>query len=159
MKFKKFLKECSTYGEVINVSEDENWLVCCGVGMLIPRGVNNLLGTKENEDKSSIIYTLLNADFDDELYLKKAILLDPTGNAKQIYRVFESELGEKIGITNSNYGLLEKSDRLGYCEVVIPATEDKEERIVKYILVFDCSGTVLQGFIAGSQVFEEQYQQ
>ena len=152
MKFEKFLKGVGTHGEVIERNEAEKWLVCGGVGMVIPRGVDNLLGTTRDKEYASIVEVIANAELDDSLKLVDAVLLDPTGNAGSIYRIFESELGEKVGIINADYGLLEKKDLLGYGEIEVPATEDKDAFIVKYVLVFDRSGK-LQGFITGSQKF------
>ena len=157
MKFEKFLKGCGTHGEVIERNEAEKWLVCGGVGMIIPRGVDNLLGSNKDNEYASIVDVIANAELDDKLTLKEAVLLDPTGNAGSIYRVFESELGEKVGIINADYGLLEKKDLLGYGEIEIPAKYEgdniiEEEKTIKYILVYDYSGNI-QGFITGSNKF------
>lgn len=152
MKFEKFLKGVGTHGEVIERNEAEKWLVCGGVGMIIPRGVDNLLGSPRDRDYASIVDVIANAELDDELILKEAVLLDPTGNAGAIYRVFESELGEKIGIINADYGLLEKKDRLGYAEIELPETETEQARTIKYILVYDQHNNI-QGFITGSDKF------
>lgn len=152
MKFEKFLKGVGTHGEVIERNEAEKWLVCGGVGMVIPQGVDNLLGSTRDKEYASIVEVIANAELDDSLKLVDAVLLDPTGNAGSIYRIFESELGERVGIINAYYGLLEKKDLLGYGEIEVPATENKDAFIVKYVLVFDRSGK-LQGFITGSQKF------
>ena len=153
MKFEKFLKSVGTNGEVIERNEAEKWLVCGGVGMVIPRGVDNLLGKKWDQDYASIVDVIANAELDDRLELKEAILLDPAGNAKSIYRVFESEFGERVAIMNADYGLLEKKDLLGYGEIELSKTdEDEEIQIVKYVLVYDHTGNI-QGFITGSDKF------
>lgn len=152
MKFEKFLKQVGTHGEVIERNESEKWLVCGGVGMVIPRGVDNLLGSSKDRDYASIVDVIANAELDDALTLVDAVLLDPTGNAGAIYRVFESELGERVGIINADYGLLEKKDLLGYGEIEVPATENKEAFTIKYILVYDQTGNI-QGFITGSNKF------
>ena len=152
MKFEKFLKGCGTHGEVIEINESEKWLVCGGVGMVIPRGVDNILGATKDREYASIVEVINNAELDDVLTLKEAILLDPTGNAKSIYRVFESELGEKVAIINGDYGLLEKKDLLGYGEIEVPASENKEAFTIKYVLVYDETGAI-QGFITGSKYF------
>ena len=146
MKFEKFLKQTGTHGTVIE-RNSEKWLVCDGVGMVIPRGVDNLLGTPTDTEYASIVHVLANAELDDPVKLKEAILLDPTGNAKAIYRVFETDLGDTVGIINADYGLLEKSDLLGYCEIEI-----EDGKIVKYVLVYDYNGSIL-GFITGSNKF------
>ena len=147
MKFEKFLKQTGTHGTVIERNESEKWLVCDGVGMVIPRGVDNLLGTPTINEYASIVNALANAEYDDPVKLVKAVLLDATGNAKAIYRVFETDLGDTVGIINADYGLLEKSDLLGYGEL-----ETEDEKTVKYILVYDYNGSIL-GFITGSDKF------
>ena len=152
MKFEKFLKQVGTHGEVIERNESEKWLVCGGVGMVIPRGVDNLLGSSKGREYASIVDVIANAELDDALKLVDAVLLNPAGNAGAIYRVFESELGEKVAIINADYGLLEKKDILGYGEIEVPATEDKEAFTVKYVLVYDQTGNI-QGFITGSNRF------
>lgn len=152
MKFEKFLKGCGTNGVVIEHGEAEKWLVCGGVGMIIPRGVDNLLGSAKETDYASIVDVIANAELDDVLTLKEAVLLDPAGNAGAIYRVFESELGEKVAIVNADYGLLEKKDVLGYGEIEIPEEDGDPARTIKYVLVYDKARNI-QGFITGSQRF------
>ena len=152
MKFEKFLKSTGTHGTVIERNESEKWLVCDGVGMVIPRGVDNLLGTPTKSNITTIVDALANADYDDPVTLKEAILLDPTGNAKAIYRVFETDLGDTVGIINSDYGLLEKSDLLGYGEIECVNIEANELETTKYLLVYDLNGNIV-GFIKGSDKF------
>lgn len=152
MKFEKFLKGVGTHGEVIERNEGEKWLVCGGVGMIIPKGVDNLLGKKWPEEYASIVDVIANAELDDPLTLKEAVLLDPTGNAGSIYRVFETDLGDRVAIINADYGLLEKKDLLGYGEIEVEATENDPARTIKYVLVYDQKGNI-QGFITGSQKF------
>lgn len=147
MKFEKFLKQVGTHGTVIERNESEKWLVCGGVGMVIPRGVDNLLGTPTNNEYVSIVNALANAEYDDPVHLVKAVLFDATGNAKAIYRVFETDLGDTVGIINDAYGLIEKNDLLGYGEL-----ETEDEKTVKYILVYDYNGSIV-GFITGSNKF------
>lgn len=152
MKFEKFLKSVGTHGEVVTLNESEKWLVCGGVGMVIPRGVENILGTAKTQDYASIVRALTYAEYDEPLELSKAVLLDPAGNAKAIYRVFKSAFNSTVGICNADYGLLEKKDRLGYYDIEIPATEDREARVVKFIVVYDDTDQV-RGFITGSNEF------
>ena len=151
MKFTKFLKEVGTHGTVVEVNESEKWLVCGGVGMVIPYGVDNLLGSKSNEEYIDLVNSLRNEELIDELELYDAVLDDPSGNAKSIHRIFTSELNERIGIINSNYGLLEKSDALGYTEVIVPGKEGEQDKVVKYMLIFNERGLI--GFIQGSKDF------
>ena len=152
MKFEKFLKSVGTHGEVITLNDNEKWLVCDGVGMVIPRGVDNLLGVAKTQDSASIVHALAYAEFDDPLTLCEAALLDPAGNAKAIYRIFRTEFNDTVGICNGDYGLLEKKDRLGYCEIEVPETEDELARTIKFVVVYD-QGDHVQGFITGSGMF------
>lgn len=152
MKFEKFLKGCGTHGEVVERVNGEKWLVCGGVGMVIPKGVDTLLGKEWDKDYGSVVDVLADAEYDDPLTLKEAVIFNPSGNANSIYRVFESEFGERVGIINADFGLLEKKDLLGYGEIELPAEEDKEALTVKYVLVYDQTGNI-QGFITGSDKF------
>ena len=148
MKFEKFFKLAGTHGLIVKKSEVETWLVCGGVGMKIPDGVNNL---GVNEDPDEIFKAIISSySEDDLLVLKEAILKDPEGKANDIIRVFETDLGDRIGIYNSSYGLLEKKDRLSYLEIEEddPANEG-ETKISKFIVVRDYNNKVI-GFIAGS---------
>lgn len=156
MKFEKFLKSVGTHGEVIERTESEKWLVCGGVGMVIPKGVDNLLGTACKSDYASIVDVIAKADYDEPLVLEDAILFDPAGKAADIVRVFKSDLDTSIGIYNADYGLLEKKDYLSYFEIDIDVDEngvklsEDEVKTVKYMLVFNPAGEVV-GYITGSQ--------
>lgn len=159
MKFEKFLKSVDTHGEVIACTESEKWLVCGGVGMVIPRGVDNLLGTGSRGEYASIVDVISTADFDDPVTLTRAVLNRADGKASDIYRVFTTASGlDEIGITNADFGLLEKKDLLSYFEIEIdcdeegnPLPEDKVKTI-KYILVFNHAEEIV-GFITGVQQF------
>lgn len=155
MKFEKFLKSVGTHGEVIARTECEKWLVCGGVGMVIPLGVDNLLGTDSKSDYASIVDVISVADFDDPLILSRAILPHADGKASDILRVFTTGSGlDEIGITNADFGLLEKGDKLGYFEIVVDCDEEGEPlpedkiKTIKYILVFNHSEQIV-GFITG----------
>ena len=156
MKFEKFLKGCGTHGETITRDNGDNWLVCGGVAMKVPNGVTNLLGTN-NKETEPIFSALMNADtVDDVLHLKEAILKDPEGKAGDIIRIFETDLGERVGIYNAYFGLLEKKDFLTYCEIEIPAEYNgdvmiEEEKTVKFIVVLDWKTMDIVGFITGLQ--------
>jgi len=151
MKFEKFLKMVGTHGEVVEVNENEKWLVCGGVGMKIPYGVDTLLGKNWNSNYASIIDVIHGAEADDLLTLRRAEIFEPSGNASAIYRIFESEIGNAIGITNADYGLIEKKDLLSYLEIDI-SEDELDEDIIKYMLVFGQNGE-LQGYITGSNRF------
>lgn len=148
MKFEKFFKSAGTHGLIVKKSEVETWLVCGGVGMKIPDGVNNL---GVNEDPDEIFKAIVNSySENDLLVLKEAILKDPEGKANDIIRVFETDLGDRIGIYNGSYGLLEKKDRLSYLEIEEDNSDNEEEtKISKFIVVRDYNNEVI-GFIAGS---------
>ena len=156
MKFEKFLKDVGTHGEIVKRENGDNWLVCGGVAMRVPKGVNNLLGTN-NKDAELIFNTVMDADTkDDTLKLKEALLRNPEGKAGDIIRVFETELGERVGIYNTNFGLLERKDLLTYLEIEIPAEYEgdkliEEEKTVKYIVVLNRNTLETIGFITGIQ--------
>lgn len=145
MKFEKFFKSVGTHGLIVKKSEVESWLLCGGVGMLIPVGVNNL---GVSVDPEPLFRAIVNSEPDDDyLHLEEAILREADGKANDIIRVFETNIGDRVGIWNKEYGLLEKKDRLTYLEI-----EDDETGITSKILVVrEHDGTVI-GFITGTEV-------
>lgn len=142
MKFEKFFKSVGTHGLIVKKSEAVSWLLCGGVGMRIPVGVNNL---GVSVDPEPLFNAIVNSEPDDDyLDLVKAILDDPEGKANDIIRIFETDVGDKVGIWNKEYGLLEKKDRLTYLEI----EDDKTGITSKIIVVRDYDGDVI-GFITG----------
>lgn len=142
MKFEKFFKSVGTHGLIVRENESESWLVCAGVVMRIPLGVNNL---GVSVDPDPIFKAIVKSEPDDDyLRLVEAILDDPEGKANDIIRVFETDIGDRVGIWNKDYGLLEKKDRLTYLEI-----EDDETSITsKIVVVRDYDGLVV-GYITG----------
>ena len=151
MKFEKFFKSVGTHGLIVKASGGESWLLCDGVGMLIPAGVNNLGVSVEPEPVFNAIMHS-DADDNDALSLIEAVLTDPEGKAKDIIRVFENDLGERIAIHNAQYGLLEKKDRLSYLEIEIDDPEaESKTRVLKHIVVRDDQDNIV-GFITGFEL-------
>lgn len=148
MKFEKFFKSAGTHGLIVKKSEVESWLLCGGVGMKIPVGVNNLGVSSDPED---LFKAIVNSEPEDDfLHLVEALLLDPEGKANDIIRVFETDLGDRVGIYNSDYGLIEKKDRLTYLEIEAEdPNHEGETKVSKFIVVRDYDNEVI-GFIAGS---------
>ena len=73
MKFEKFLKGCGTHGQILTRDNGDQWLVCSGVGMKVPLGVVNLLGSGEVTDKvKKLVEGLIGADTDDKVDLIRA---------------------------------------------------------------------------------------
>lgn len=142
MKFEKFFKSVGTHGLIVKRSDAESWLVCNGVGMAIPEGVNNL---GVSVDPTPVFKAIVNSEPEDDfLKLVEAVINDPEGKANDIVRIFETDLGDRVGIWNKEYGLLEKKDGLTYLEI-----EDEESGITsKVIVVRDYSGDVI-GYIGG----------
>lgn len=142
MKFEKFFKSAGTHGLIVKANAVESWLLCGGVGMLIPVGVNNL---GVSVDPEPLFEAIVNSEPDDDsLALVDAILDNPEGKANDIIRIFETDVGDKVGIWNKEYGLLEKKDRLTYLEI-----EDEKTRITSKIMVVrDYDGGAI-GFITG----------
>lgn len=144
MKFEKFFKSAGTHGMIVKKSEAESWLLCNGVGMRIPEGVNNLGVSVSPEPLfNAIVNSVSDNDF---LVLKDAILPYPDGKVNDIIRVFETDFGDRVGIFNKEYGLLEKSDRLTYLEV-----EDEYNITAKILVVRDFDDDVI-GFITGGNI-------
>lgn len=147
MKFEKFLKSCGTHGQIVKTNSGDKWLVCGGVGMIVPKGVINLLGTGEaSEATREIVQGIVYADTDDKVTLTEAYL-PADGRPSDIVRVFGNPKDDNyIGIHNADYGLLEKSDQnLAFLEV-----EDDDLNTSKFLLVLDHLNEVI-GFIAGVQ--------
>ena len=151
MKFEKFLKGCGTYGQILERENGDKWLVCGGVGMRVPVGVVNLLGTGTVGEKTkTIVEVLIKADTTDKVALRRATI-PADGKAGDIVRVFGDGLDIEVGIYNADFGLLEKSDvNLAEVEIEDGDIEDPRHSFLndKYLLVLDRDDTVI-GFIAG----------
>lgn len=140
MKFEKFVKRVGVHGKIIR-NGDDAWLICNGVGMLVPEGVKPFGDVKEPND---LIKAILKADIeDDELSLFRASLPYADSKPAEIVRVFKTDLDDEIGIRNENFGLIEKDDRLVYLEI-----ETSEDNVEKFILVTDRVGNKIIGFIS-----------
>lgn len=139
MKFEKFVKRVGVHGKIVR-NGDDAWLICNGVGMLVPDGVKPFGDVNEPND---LIKAILKADIeDDELSLFRASLPYADSKPAEIVRVFKTDLDDEIGISNENFGLIEKNDRLVYLEI-----ETSEDNVEKFILVTDRVGDKIIGFI------------
>ena len=151
MKFEKFLKGCDTHGSILTRNNGDKWLVCGGVGMKVPNGVVNLLGSGEVGEKTKeIIEAIVKADTDDKVELVRATL-PADGKAGDIVRVFGDGLDIEVGIYNADFGLLEKKDEnLAEVEVEDGDIDDPQRSFVgrKYLLILDNEDEVI-GFIQG----------
>lgn len=146
MKFEKFLKGCGTHGQILERSNGDKWLVCAGVGMKIPVGVENLLGSGEVPEKiKTLVNALINADIDDKVKLTRATI-EADGKPGDIIRVFGDNLDIEVGICNADFGLLEKTD-VNIAEVEIEESEDSYLD-GKYLVILDRNDEVI-GFIHG----------
>lgn len=140
MKFEKFVKRVGVHGKIVR-NGDDAWLICNGVGMLVPDGVKPFGDVKEPND---LIKAILKADIeDDELSLFRASLPYADSKPAEIVRVFKTDLDDEIGIRNENFGLIEKDDRLVYLEI-----ETSEDNVEKFILITDRVGNKIIGFIS-----------
>ncbi len=140
MKFEKFVKRVGVHGKIVR-NGDDAWLICNGVGMLVPDGVKPFGDVNEPND---LIKAILKADIeDDELSLFRASLPYADSKPAEIVRVFKTDLDDEIGIRNENFGLIEKDDRLVYLEI-----ETLEDNVEKFILVTDRVGNKIIGFIS-----------
>lgn len=146
MKFEKFLKGCGTHGQILERANGDKWLVCGGVGMKVPVGVNNLLGSGEVSEKvKNLVEGLIKADTDDKVLLTRATV-PADGKTSDIVRVFGDELDIEVGICNGDFRLLEKAD-INLAEVEI---EESGDGFLdgKYLLVLNRDDEVI-GFIQG----------
>lgn len=140
MKFEKFVKRVGVHGKIVRNGDDAR-LICNGVGMLVPDGVKPFGDVNEPND---LIRAILKADIeDDELSLFRASLPYADSKPAEIVRVFKTDLEDEIGISNENFGLIEKNDRLVYLEI-----ETSEDNVEKFILVTDRVGDKIIGFIS-----------
>lgn len=145
MKFEKFFKKVGTHGIIVKRNDNESWLVCDGIGMKIPDGVNNLGVSQKPDDMFKAIVNSITSD--DTLKLERAILNDKEGKAKDIIRVFKTFLGDSIGIYNDEFGLIEQKDILTYLEI-----EDEDNVTHKVMIVNDYQGDII-GYIFGTKDF------
>lgn len=143
MKFEKFLKSCGTHGQILTSDNGDKWLVCDGVGMKVPRGVENLLGAGEVGEKvKTLVEGIVKADTDDKVDLVRATI-PADGKAGDIVRVFGDGLDIEVGIYNADFGLLEKRD-INLAEAEI----DENNNTTKFLLILDGDDEVV-GFIHG----------
>lgn len=143
MKFEKFLKSVGTHGQIYTRDNGDRWLICGGVGMLIPIGVDNLLGSGEvSNTVKTIVEALITADTDDKVELNKAFI-PADGKASDIVRIFSDGFDLEIGISNANFGLLEKGD-INLAEIEIES--DDELLDDKFLLILNHHDEVI-GFI------------
>lgn len=146
MKFEKFLKSVGTHGQIYTRDNGDRWLICGGVGMVIPAGVDNLLGSGEVSDKiKKVVEALITANVDDKVELIKA-KISADGKASDIIRIFGAPLDNdipEVGISNANFGLLEKQD-VNIAEVEIENEDEFFDE--KYLIILDFNDNVI-GFI------------
>ena len=140
MKFEKFFKSVGTHGQVVK-TVNNRWLICGGVGMKIPTGVNTFGAEVDPDDMFNAI---LSADIEDDLVSLVEAKIPADGKTTDIVRVFSTSFNDEVGISNAQYGLLEKHDRLVYLEI-----EDDYAIDHKYILITDMKGEEILGFIVG----------
>lgn len=146
MKFEKFLKNVGAHGQILKRDNGDRWLVCAGVGMKIPVGVENLLGSGEVPEKiKQLVEALIKADIDDKVSLIRASV-PKDGKASDIIRVFGDGLAfDEVGICNADFGLLEKGDY----NLAVVEVEDEDTGVdSKYLLILDNADEVI-GFILG----------
>ena len=150
MKFEKFLKETGTHGQIYERENGDKWLICGGVGCKVPMGVVNILGVGVITDKTKqIMESVIHADTDAKVELRRAMINDPAGKSSDIVRVFGNGIDIEIGITNGDFGLIEKKDiNLAHAMIDDPEDDLKE---IPFLLILDQTDEVV-GFIAGSEV-------
>lgn len=150
MKFEKFLKSTGIHGQIFTRDNGDRWLICAGVGMKVPVGVVNLMGSGEVPEKiKTLVNGLVKADIDDKVHLTR-VTVSKDGKASDIVRVFGDDLDIEVGIYNADFGLLEKAD-VNIAEVEIEESGD-ELLDGKYLVILDRDDEVV-GFIQGVNKF------
>lgn len=142
MKFEKFLKSVGTHGHIYKRDNGDRWLICDGVGMMIPLGVDNLLGSGAvSHEIQSTVEGLHSSSIEGLAELVSAFI-PADGKARDIIRIFGDRFGDKIGICNAHYGLLDKSDNKLY--IVEITNDDLDDE--KYLLIYNENDELI-GFI------------
>ena len=151
MKFEKFLKGCGTHGQILERANGDKGLICGDVGMRVPYGVINLLGSGVVGDKTkTIVEALVKADTDDKVVLHRATV-NAGGKGSDIIQIFGDGLDIVVGIYNSEFGLLDKADvNLAEVEIEDGDIDDPQHSFsgCKYLLILDREDQVI-GFIQG----------
>jgi hypothetical protein len=115
--------------------------------MRIPVGVENLLGSGEVPEKvKALVEGLIKADTDDKVTLTRASIAKD-GKASDIIRIFSDFLDIEVGITNADFGLLEKGDD-NLAEIEVEADDNGYYDETKFLLILDRDDEVI-GFIQG----------
>ena len=144
MKFEKFAKNSGIYGQIVELEAGDKWLVCNGIGMMVPNGLTNLLGIGTAPEKvQRVVESITEVDTDDKVVLTSAYL-KADGKPTEIVRIFGDEFGYGVGIKNKDFGLIERSD-VNMCHVEI-VLEDGEE--LRCLVILDRNDEPV-GFIAG----------
>ena len=148
MKFEKFFKSAGIYGQVISRGY-KKWLVCGGVGMVVPDGLCENLSKGVDSGKAKMIVDALCETFDQEPVMLSRAYLAKDGKPSEVLRIFRDEAGNEVAITNKDFGLLERSDiALYWVDIEDDTDEDKDPQTLRFLIVQDSDDNVI-GFIHG----------
>lgn len=121
MKFDKLVKMAGTMGSIVEY-KGRNYFMFDGMIARIPDGISGLVCTAGGVMPE--VYARVVEDGEAEL----AVLTDaflPFANDKpsELRRVFSTQLGSKVDISNKMFGLLEKHDELSIVSAEIDGAE------------------------------------
>lgn len=148
MKFEKFFKSAGIYGKVISRGY-KKWLVCGGVGMVVPDGLCENLSKGVDSGKAKMIVDALCETFDQEPVVLSRAYLAKDGRPSEVLRIFRDDGGNEVAISNKDFGLLERSDiALYWVDIEDDTDEDKDPQTLRFLIVQDSDDNVI-GFIHG----------
>ena len=127
MKFQKFVNSLGSDGVIYVRKNEERWLGFENVFMKIPDNIRSITASDILPMPESVEKVINYDSFTDPCELYKAIMPYADGAIKDCIRIYATENGmNKVGITNTDYSLIERKD---YVEmyVKINAVEETSE--------------------------------
>ena len=111
MKFQKFVKSLGSDGVIYVRKNEERWLGFENVFMKIPDNIRSITASDILPMPESVEKVINYDSFTDPCKLYKAIMPYADGAIKDCIRIYTTENGmNKVGITNTDYSLIERKD-------------------------------------------------
>lgn len=111
MKFQKFVKSLGSDGVIYVRKNEERWLGFENVFMKIPDNIRSITASDILPMPGSVEKVINYDSFTDPCELYKAIMPYADGAIKDCIRIYVTENGmNKVGITNTDYSLIERKD-------------------------------------------------
>lgn len=111
MKFQKFVKSLGSDGVIYVRKNEERWLGFENVFMKIPDNIRSITASDILPMPESVEKVINYDSFTDPCELYKAIMPYADGAIKDCIRIYATENSmNKVGITNTDYSLIERKD-------------------------------------------------